>query len=115
MSLTVEKYAGRISAEAYFLQEDREISCAYAGDFLSIVMGSAKPGCVWFTVMNNVNVAGVACLIDCACVVLCEGTKPDPMLLEKCRAHGISLLSTPQPVFEACVEFYKVCRDEGIL
>lgn len=115
MALTVEKYAQKVSAKVYCLQRDREITCAYAGDFLSFVMGRAQPGCVWFTVMNNVNVAGVAHLTDCSCVVLCEGTAPDAALLEKCRAHDIPLLSTPQPVYEACVEYYKACKDEGIL
>ena len=115
MGMTVDRLAQRLSAKVHFIEQGREIACAYAGDFLSLVMGRAKPGCAWFTVMNNVNVAAVACLTDCACVVLCEGTEPDPMLLEKCKAHKIPLLSPRHPIYEACVEFYKASRDEGIL
>lgn len=79
----------------------------YVGDFLSRVMGKAPSGCAWLTVMNNVNVAGVATLAEISAVVLCEGVMPDTLLTEKCRAENISLITSPLGVFEACVRLGK--------
>ena len=87
---------------------NKKILNAYAGDFLSFVMGRAKDSCVWFTVMNNVNVAGVAYLIDCACVVLCEDVTADKNLIEKCIQQGIILLGTNKTVYEACAQFSRL-------
>ena len=53
--------------------EDRAVESGYCGDFLSNIISRAPDSCAWLTVMNNVNVAAVATLIDCACIVLCEG------------------------------------------
>lgn len=74
----------------------------YAGDFLSRVMGKAPEGCAWFTVMANVNVAGVAVLADVKAVVLCEGVIPDLALKSKCESEGIALLVTDKPVYDCC-------------
>lgn len=84
--------------------EDNElcVSAVYAGDFLSNVMGKAPADCVWITVMNNVNVAGVAVLADIKVVVLCEGVKPDPLLTNKCKNENIVLLCTDMSVYECC-------------
>ncbi|MDR2201192.1 MAG: hypothetical protein LBP26_00275 [Clostridiales bacterium] len=80
----------------------RETAGAYAGDFLSRVMGKAPPGCAWLTVMANVNVAGVAALADIGAVVLCEDVTPDAPLVQKCAENGIALIRTPLSVYGAC-------------
>ena len=53
--------------------DGRVAESGYAGDLLSWVMGNAPAGCVWFTVMTNVNVIAVAHLADAACVIVTEG------------------------------------------
>ena len=57
--------------------EEREIKGVFTGDLLSWAMGRAKEGDAWFTVMGNVNAVAVACLAECACVVLCHGAVLD--------------------------------------
>ena len=79
----------------------REIENGYAGDFLSNTISKAGESAAWFTVMNNVNVAAVASLIDCACIVLCEGVKPDAALLDKARQNEVNILSVADDVFTA--------------
>lgn len=86
---------------------DDEIAGAYAGDFLSNVIGKAPAGGVWFTVMNNVNVAAVALLADVRAVAVCEGTKCDPALRERCKREKIWLLETEYDIFNAVREY---CR-----
>ncbi len=76
----------------------------YAGDFLSRVISKAPARSIWLTVMDNVNVAGVAVLADIGAIVLCEGVLPGELLLSKCEAEGITLLSTTLPVAQACVK-----------
>ena len=81
---------------------EADISSVYAGDFLSRVMGKAPAGCVWLTVMANVNVAGVVVMADIGAVVLCEGVQPDKILADKCAVEGIALLTTKKSVYECC-------------
>lgn len=99
--MTVNELAKELNAKV-FVPVEAEISSYYAGDFLSRVMGRAPSRCAWFTVMANVNVAGVATLADIACVVLCEGVAPDERLTEKCREEGIALLGSDMGVYECC-------------
>ncbi len=92
----------RLQAEELAVSDaDFELSGGYAGDFLSFVMGKAPEGCCWFTVMSNINVAGVAQLAEIGLIVLCEGVKPEPMLLDKCKKMGINIVSTPHDMFNA--------------
>ncbi|MCL2062734.1 MAG: serine kinase [Firmicutes bacterium] len=80
----------------------KEVSSVYAGDFLSRVMGKAPADCIWLTVMANVNVAGVAVLAEIPAIVLCEGVKPDEMLVQKCLSENIALFTTQKSVYECC-------------
>lgn len=81
---------------------DEEITSFFAGDFLSYVMGNAQNGCAWLTVMNNVNVAGVAFLVEVNTIVICAGIEPDETMLGRCDERGISVIATQKDIFEAC-------------
>ena len=59
--------------------------------------------------MNNVNVAAVATLIDCACIILCEGVEPDGALFARAGALGLWLLGANENVFEASKTVAKLC------
>ena len=101
--MTVNEIAKRLNATV-LVDGGKETEGFYLGDFLSRVMGKAPSGCCWLTVMNNVNVAGVASLADIKTVVLCEGVTPDARLLEKCTDEGISLLTTDFSAFDSAVK-----------
>ena len=102
--MTVGKLADILGARIAVLADgDREVECAYCGDFLSNVMGKAPADCVWYTVMSNVNVCAVAALTDCAAVVLCEGAEPDAALAERAKEKGVNLLVTQLGMYEAAV------------
>ncbi len=89
--------------------EDREIESGYCGDFLSNIISRAPDSCAWLTVMNNVNVAAVATLIDCACIILCEGVEPDGPLKARAEMQGIWILGAKQNVFEETKRVAAVC------
>ena len=82
---------------------DAVITGGYAGDMLSWVMGRAKEGSVWITIMSNQNVAAVALMADVACVVLTENVVPDEALITQAQQRGLPLLSSCLPSYElAC-------------
>ncbi|MFA6866497.1 MAG: hypothetical protein WCR54_03165 [Clostridia bacterium] len=100
--MTIKNLVDKLDATIINLPEpDRVISSGYCGDFLSFVMGKAENNCMWFTIMNNVNVCAVASLADVGVIVLCEGVKPDKLLAEKAKEKGINLILTELPIFEA--------------
>lgn len=102
--MTVQGLIDAIPLSVFHLDDpDRPVEGGYCGDLLSWVMGRAPAGGAWLTIMSNVNVAAVAALSDTACVVLAEGVIPDPPLLDKARAQGITLLGTELSVFDCAV------------
>lgn len=105
--MTVSEIVNLLGAKVYNLEEDRQITAGYAGDFLSAVMGKAPTDSAWFTIMNNVNVCAVATLADVSVVVLCEGVEPDEPLLAKVKMQGVNLIAVDDDVYHAVK---KVCH-----
>ncbi len=87
---------------------DREILGGYAGDLLSWVMGRAKEGDAWVTIMSNVNIVAVCSLADPACIVLSEGVEPDDETRRRAEQQGVNILSTKLDTFAACVRIAKL-------
>lgn len=84
-----------------------DITGLYCCDLLSFVMGKAFAGCVWVTVMGNVNSIAVAALTEAACIVLADGVQPDEMALSRAKQQGITLLRSKQPIFETALSVYE--------
>ena len=102
--ITVQGLIDSIPLTVFHLDDpDRPVEGGYCGDLLSWVMGRAPADGAWLTIMSNVNVAAVAALADTACVVLAEGVVPDPPLLDRAKAQGITLLGTELSVFDCAV------------
>ncbi len=83
---------------------EAEITGIYCCDLLSLVMGRAPEGCLWITVMGNVNAVAVASLREIACILLAEGMKPDAQALSAARERGITILCAGDPVFELAMK-----------
>ena len=80
---------------------ERTVTCGYAGDLLSWVMGKAMADNVWITIMSNVNNVAVATLVDVACILLAEGVALSDDVLETAKSKGVNVLSTALPAYEA--------------
>ncbi|MGN1083226.1 MAG: AraC family transcriptional regulator [Candidatus Avispirillum sp.] len=92
---------------------DKEVCGCYAGDLLSWVMSHASYGDVWITIMSNINVAAVASLTECACVIMAEGVEPDADTLKAAGEKDITLFSDQRSVYELCCLVGKVlCNNE---
>jgi predicted transcriptional regulator len=83
---------------------EKSITGCYTGDLLSWVMGRAKSGDVWPTVMGNVNAVAVAALTDAACIVLTDNASLDEEARVKAEEQQIAVLSVPQNSYEVCVK-----------
>ena len=83
---------------------DREITGGYCGDLLSWVMGRARSGDCWMTVMGNVNSIAVAVLADCACIVLTENATLDNDARARAELQGVTVLTTEKNAYSLAVE-----------
>lgn len=104
--MKTETIIKKLNANIVNFNANVEITTGYCGDLLSFVMGRAPKGCCWFTVMSNVNVAGVANLADIGLVVLCEGTKADEALGAKAKNVGINIIETDYDIFNAALKVF---------
>ena len=82
---------------------ERTVTKLYSCDLLSMALVKATVGCAWFTVIGNVNTIAVAVHTDCSCIVLCEGIKLDDCAYKKAVEHGVTVLCTDMPVFDAAI------------
>ena len=102
--MTVEQLANTDGFEPIVISDkDREILGGYVGDLLSWVMGRAKEGDAWITIMSNVNVLAVATLTDVCCIVLAEDVVLDDELLSLAEEKGVNVLSTPLSAYDAAL------------
>lgn len=103
--MTVKQIAETLNLKVFSLtDEEREVTGAYIGDLLSWVMGRAKSGDAWITIMSNVNIAAVAALADTACVILAEGVTLDESVIEVAKTKDINILGSEEPAFEIAVK-----------
>ncbi|MBO5904124.1 MAG: hypothetical protein J6Q64_01970 [Clostridia bacterium] len=106
--MKVCELADKLGLEALSLPcPDKEVEGAYAGDLLSWVMGRAESGCVWATIMTNINVVAVASLADVAACVICEDCEVTNEIIDTAKGKGVNLLRTSLPLYEFCVELSK--------
>lgn len=87
---------------------EREIDGAYTGDLLSWVMGRAKSGNVWVTIMSNINVVAVASLCDVSMVIIAEGSEIGEDTIEKAKTQDIGIYSSKMTSYELCSEIGKL-------
>ncbi len=79
---------------------DKQVKGGYAGDLLSWVMGRAKEGCAWITIMSNVNIIAVASLADVGCIILTEGVKVEDDVIKTAEEKDVNVLSTNLTTYE---------------
>ncbi len=78
---------------------DRTVTGGYCGDLLSWVMGRAKAGNVWFSVMGNVNAIAVCVLADVACLLLCENAALDDAARARAELENVTVLRSTDTAY----------------
>ena len=94
----ISKINGKVHTPA--IDPDKiEISGAYVSDMLSDVMGSAKPGQAWITIMKPLNVIAVASMTGVPVIVFSKGNTPDAAVCDKALEESICLISSDHDTF----------------
>ena len=103
--MTVREMSEKLNLEIVCMPDgDREVSGGYAGDLLSWVMGRARSGDAWVTIMSNLNIVAVAALADPSCIILSEGVRLDDTVKERAIAQGVNVLSSELDTFALCAK-----------
>ncbi len=104
-SLTVKELSERCGYKVICMPEpDREVTGGYAGDLLSWVMGRAKSGDAWVTIMSNLNIVAVASLADPACIILSENVDLDEGVKERAEQQLVNILKSDKDTFSVSAE-----------
>jgi len=82
---------------------DQELHGLFASDLLSHVMGNAHEGDILITVLSNINVLGVASLLDLSAVVFTHNADVPEAVLRKATELGIALFRTKLPTAETVI------------
>ena len=99
--MTVGQLKEKLNLDALCLPDpDMEVTGGYTGDLLSWVLGSARPGQAWVTIMSNLNVVAVATLCDVSCVVLAQGVTLEKAVADTAAAKEVNVLLSELPAFE---------------
>ncbi len=99
--MTVNDLIAVLNAEVLVTGDlSRPVTGGYCGDLLSWVMGRAKAGDAWFSVMGNVNAIAVCVLADVACLVLCENATLDDAARTRADMEGVTVLRSSCSAYE---------------
>jgi predicted transcriptional regulator len=109
MKLKLQEYIDIIDATVLTKQSnlaDIEITEGYVSDLLSDVMGNAKEGSVWITIMRHLNVIAVASLAGLGAVVFSKNIVPEQAVIDKANEEGICLINSSLSTFELAGKLY---------
>ena len=82
---------------------DREVEGVYIGDLLSWVMGRARSGDAWITIMSNINTLAVASLTDVACIILSEGVTLEDSIKASAQQKGINVVTSSYSAYDTAL------------
>lgn len=112
--MTVQELGERLGADILVGGDSgRSVTGGYCGDLLSWVMGRAREGDCWITVMGNVNTIAVAVLADVACILLADRSPLDVEARQRAEAQGVPILRSDRNTYELAVTLARLL-DSGI-
>lgn len=85
-----------------------DINEIFASDLLSHVMGFAKEDDILLTVLNNINVLGVASLLDFSGVIFTHNINVNESIINKANELNIPLLKTKLSTAETVILLNKL-------
>ena len=109
MAILLKDYLEAVKAEILTPDMDissMEITNGYVSDMLSDVMGTAKEGQVWITIMRHMNTVAVASMTNIPCVLFAKGLKPDAAVISRAIQEDICLALSDKQVFDLAGTLY---------
>lgn len=92
---------------------DRPVTGGYCGDLLSWVMGRAKAGDAWMTVMGNINAVAVAVLADVSCILLVEDAALDEDARRRAENQDVPILRSSRTSYDLAAALEGILHQEG--
>ena len=111
MSITLKNYLESVGAEILTPAVNTAeimINNGYVSDMLSDVMGTAKEGQVWITIMRHMNTVAVASMTNIPCVLFAKGVKPDASVIERAIQEEVCLAVSEMQVFDLAGILYSL-------
>ncbi|MBN2604985.1 MAG: serine kinase [Bacilli bacterium] len=87
---------------------NKEVNGIFSSDLLSHVMGFAGENNILITVLNNINVLGVASLLDFSCVIFPHNVKVNESIINKANELEIPLIGTSLSTSKSVLSLYKL-------
>lgn len=87
---------------------ENEVNGIFACDLLSHVMGFASEKNILITVLNNINVLGVASLLDLSCVIFSHNIQVNEAIITKTNELNIPLIRTKLSTSETVITLQKI-------
>lgn len=78
----------------------KDVSGCYIGDLMSLAMSKLAENNVWLTIQTNVNIVAISVLCESACVILCDGQRPDENAISRADSENIPLFVTEKSAYE---------------
>ncbi len=78
----------------------------YVSDLLSDVMGNAREGDIWITIMRHLNIIAVASLAGMPAIIFPKNIIPDKQVIQKAVEEHITLVNTELSTFELAGKLY---------
>lgn len=91
---------------------DIVITGCHVSDVMSDTLANASEGDLWITQQNHQVVVALAFLKRIPAVLLVNGKKPIPEMVEKAKEEGIVVLTTPMSCFETAGKLYQLGLSE---
>lgn len=111
MTVVLKDFLDKVKAEMLTPDIDTSainITNGYVSDMLSDVMGTAKEGQVWITIMRHMNTVAVASMTSIPCVLFAKGLKPDAAVIERAIQEEVCLAVSELQVFELAGILYRL-------
>jgi serine kinase of HPr protein (carbohydrate metabolism regulator) len=115
MAIMLKDYLEKIQARILTPETDAcsvEVKDGYVSDMLSDVMGTAKAGQVWITIMRHMNTVAVASMTNIPCVVFAKGLIPDQAVIDRAAQEEVCLAVSDKQAFELAGILYMMLNSK---
>lgn len=93
--------ASLVNGKTVVPNDSADVTCAYASDLLSDVMGHCKDESVLITIQNHLNTIAVCTLVGVEAIVICHDRPVPDDMAAAAQREGVAILTTPMSQFEA--------------
>ena len=104
LKTVVELLGAKVLSENY--NEENEVLSACGSDLMSDVLAFVKNQALLLTGLVNPQVVRTAEMMDMKAIVFVRGKNPGEDIITLANEAGITILSTPEPLYISCGKLY---------